>query len=239
MGNAAADAAAQMANRDRGGAAWALWKEASDAVVSANFVGDVIRSHLVEVNRQWYYRQGSDTPAVHATRVAKSVPMVWTGSGQAVYRRGQLRRFFGGAFVDRVQSWWNDLIDFGGGQLRWISYAELYLDWQLTERHAGVVKVQGKWCEYSDPAMVPEQTPFRTRCKYFRLMVQQWSRDIKVKFATTTGRPECSFLQCHIGCASLPVKRDRMAIVESWLRRKVSKPITGLGVELDGVPPAW
>ena len=222
-GNAAADAAAQAANRDRGAQVWALWKEASDAVVSANYVGDVIRSHLVEVNKQWYHRQGTDSPAVHATRMAKSVPMSWSGTAPAVYRRGQLRKFFGAEFVDRVQTWWNSLIDFDAPSLHWISYAELYLDWQLTVGHAGVVKLKRKWYEFSDPAMVPEQTPFRQRCKFFRLMVQQWSRDIKVKFATTTGRPSCAFLQCHIGCASIPVKRDRLAMVDAWLRHHVSR----------------
>ncbi len=239
-GNSAADAAAQAANRDRGGRIWELWKETSDSVVQSIHVGNSIRAHLVAVNRRWFLRTGEiDAPDVHVTRVAKSIPTKWKCQGPVGEVSGKVVRFFGRSFCDRLRAWWNELVDFSGVGNEWVSYAEIYLDWQLRERHAGVIKIQGEWFEFSDPAMAPEQQSFRTRVKYFRLLLQQWGRDAGVEFASRTGRSNSGFLQCHVGVASIPVKRDRLAFVEAWLRKHVEGPILGLGGDLDNIPPAW
>ena len=238
-GNAAADMAAQTANKDRGSKVWALWQEASQEVGQALYVGKVIRTHIAEVNRQWFqFFRGSDQPAVHSTRVAPSVPVLWECNGPCERVGGMVARFFGQSFANRLRLWWNGLINFDAEQVSWVSYAELYLDWQLVERHAGVAKLAGRWTEYSDIGMVPEQTSFRVRAKYFRLLLQQLARDIQVRFATQTSRPLCQVFQVHIGVASIPVHRGRLCRVHEWLRQKVPQPITEQG-RLDEIPPAW
>ncbi len=238
-GNAAADAAAQGANRDRSPAAWALWTAATEEVIRANHVGDVIRAHIVEVNKRWYkWQRGSDSPAVHVTRVAQSGPTIWECEGRCNSAVGKVARFLGTEFADRFKRWWNDIVNFDLDHGQWVSYIELYLDWQLVEKHAGVLKVQGRWQELHDAAMVPEQWTFRVRCKYFRLLLQQFARDIGVKFSTQTSRPGSPAIQCHVGMAFIPVHRSRLACVEEWLRRKVSHHIVA-PEHLDNIPPAW
>ncbi len=238
-GNAAADSAADAANRDRGPHAWSLWSDVSEAVAKAQHVSTVIRSHLVAVNRRWYQRfQGTDQPAVHQTRVARSIPVVWENGGPYSLSRGQVAKFFGSGFAERVQQWWNSVVDFEATEVGWVSYVELYLDWQMVEKHPGVAKHEGRWFEFSDLAMIPERFTFRVRCKYFRLLIQQLARDMKVQFATQTNRPSCQYLQLHVGVASIPIRRGRLSVVADWLKGKVPRPIA-VQEMLDEIPPAW
>ena len=122
--------------------------------------------------------------------------------------------------------------------MSWVSFAQLYVDWMLTLKRPGVAKVSGKWYDGSMPRIVAESFSFPTRSKWFRLLYQQWSKDIHVRCATATMRPSSAMLACHVGCTALPVRRGRLSAVEAWLGLKLSGPVLGLGAGLS-LPPAW
>ena len=137
-----------------------------------------------------------------------------------------------------MRTWWLSLIQPSQAP-RWISFAQLYIDWQFMTKRAGVTKIDNKWHVFDNFGEVPEQTSFRTRCKHFRLMLQRFAKDAGIRFATCTGRPDSEWLQCHVGCASVPVDSERMLAVDRWLKQKLLKPIFGQGASLDLIPPAW
>ena len=241
-GNNAADRAAKQANQDRGAEFWRLHKTYGDAVVKSRCVGDTIREHLVRVNRRWlqHSQTGGSTPEVHATRQAREHTMMWQCDGPPQRVSGRFRKLFGHALVSAMWDWWHEIIDFSdSAEVKWISYAELYIDWQIQCRHPGVVKVQGHWYDASSPEIVAESYTFRARCKWFRLMVQQWAKDVCCKFSKVTCRPDCQWLACHIGCAAMPVKSARRHIIHEWLRKHLASPVLGLGSSLDTLPPGW
>ena len=101
--------------------------------------------------------------------------------------------------------------------MSWVSFAQLYVDWMLTLKRPGVAKVSGKWYDGSMPRILAESFSFPTRSKWFRLLYQQWSKDIHVRCATARMRPSSAMLACHVGCTALPVRRDRLSAVEAWL----------------------
>ena len=134
---------------------------------------------------------------------------------------------------------WNGLVNHEGSEPEWISFAQLYVDWQITMHHAGVTKITGKWTIFDQDGATPEQVSLRKRCKHFRLMIQQFAKDAKIDMATCTGRPCSDLLQCHIGCASIAICNDRRLAVDRWLKSRLTKPVFGLGESLDAIPPGW
>ena len=243
VGNNSADRAARAANSDRGHDFWQLWKRYSDEVCRAKFVGSTIRDHIVAVNARWKQRVDADgaTPAVHATKQAKHHQMKWQSPPLDYPFGPRFQRLFGSKLLHQVKQWWSDIIDeTDGAQVSWVSYAQLYIDWQLKCKHAGILKINGGWVDASDsPGYVPHHYSFRARCKWFRLMIQQFGRDGNFQFARATVRPVSSWLACHVGCASLPIRPTRLDRVETWLADHLHQPILGLGEGLDRLPPAW
>ena len=75
--------------------------------------------------------------------------------------------------------------------------------------------------------------------KWFRLALQQFWKDVSVVVGRATTRPVSAQLQCHVGCASLPAKQDRLDRVDRWIRDHRLGSITGLGAKLDQLKPAW
>ena len=241
-GNNAADRAAKQANTDRGADFWRLHRAYVDAVVQSRCVGDTIREHLVRVNRRWlqFSQSEGSKPEVHATRQAREHPMVWQCDGPPRSVSGRFRKLFGDVLVGAMWDWWHEIIDFSASaEVKWVSYAELYVDWQIQCRHPGVVKVKGQWYDAGSPEVVAESFSFRARCKWFRLMVQQWAKDVGCSFAKVTCRPDCEWLACHIGCAAMPIKSARRHMIHEWLRNHLATPVLGLGSGLDSLPPGW
>ena len=238
-GNQSADGAAKQANVDRSPAVWSLWHELVQETARLRRVGNDIRNHMVAVNRRWLaYSTSLNVPVVHRTRVANLPPMKWVHPATLPVVKGLFRRYFGVEFAMKVSKWWLSLVH-PSAEPSWISFAQLYVDWQLNTGSAGVTKFGRKWHVYGVAGDVPEQKAFRVRCKHFRLMLQQFAKDAGISFATCTGRPQSDWLQCHIGCASVAADSQRIQAVETWLKRKVPKPIFGHGISLDQIPPAW
>lgn len=145
---------------------------------------------------------------------------------------------FGDSLARKVWQWWMASID-DSAPVSWISFAQLYLSFQLEQKHAGPLRQGRGWIDSAQFPVTPEATKFRIRCKYFRLMMQNLWKTHGWIVGRGTLRPKSNVLTCHIGCCSIPIKLERVAAVESWLEQKVQGVIAGLGVKLDSLPPAW
>ncbi len=240
LGNAKVDAVAKSTNTDRPGWFWDIWQQVALQTSQAEFLAESVRDHIVQVNRRWHERNPTETlPEAHVTRQAIESTK-WFSDGGLVTEVGvRFQRLFGSSMQLRMMRWWNSILDHGSQCLHWVSYAQLYIDWQLEEHHPGVLKLHGVWHDGGEQGAAAEQYNFRSRSKWFRLMVQQWSRDADRRFGRSTTRPQSPWLSCHIGCASLPVKRCRLEAVNSWLAAHLDGPVLGQGEALDRLPPAW
>ena len=239
-GNGAADMAAKSANKDRGDRFWMLWQAAVDEVCRSRVVSEQIRDHLVAVNRRWYqFSVGEPArPECPVVKQAKEQVMKWVVDEQLERPLARFGKLFGLTIAGMMEQWWGSLID-PAGEVQWISYAQLYIDWQLEMAHPGPLKIQGKWYDGGQFGVTPESFTFRQRSKWFRLCVQQWARDLNISFAKVTTRPSSVWLACHIGAASIPILQSRRLRCEEWLRQRLTAPVVGLGEHLDCLPPAW
>ena len=244
IGNACVDAAAKAANSQRSPDAWSLWSQHAKAVVSQQQIAEAIRSQQLAVGKRWTVEYGKHCevlPAVpHAPREARPLPFRCSGLTMPDSAPLAIISSWGSDFTELFLQWWGDIIDFQTPPTCWISFAQLYVDFQLMVHHPGLEKRGRVWFNPTLlPGSMPERHSFRLRCTWFRLTLQQWLKAIGVEATTAQTRPSSCHLACHIGCIALPAKPARLHHVEQWLRRCISQPIRGLGAGLDALPPGW
>ena len=243
ISNACVDHAARMANQDRGTAAWDLWTCHSQSVHKHGVVAAEIQRHHLLVSQRWteeYSQASSQLPTTKPPRDVRQKPMFCSGLCTPLDSPRCVVKSWGPDFAELFRTWWGDLFESDHSLVGWTSFAQLYIDFQLQFRHPGLVKFQRGWLNPTSlPGTMPESHPFRRRCKWFRLVVQQWMKAIGVEVSKAVARPSSSILCCHIGCVALPAKQSRLNHVEDWLRDHINVPICGLGSGLDAIPPAW
>ena len=190
---------------------------------------------------RWSQEVDSKPPVVELEpRLGKLHSMVWSNVQKVRAVPRSVQKDLGDAFAERLVAWWNDVIDWSPeGQPQWISFSQLYLHFQLTQRHPGLIRVKRGWKDPSAVSLlIPEDVSFRTRCKWFRLYLQATWKTMGFEIGKALTRPRSVTLVCHVGCASVPVKQMAWQLVEEWLQNK-SPPIRGHGEQMDRLPVAW
>ena len=116
----------------------------------------------------------------------------------------------------RFSKWWDRMLAVDGSELLWVSFAQLFIHWVVTEEHPGVLKAGNDgWMldvEYSAAAV---SFSFRTRSKRFRLLMFQGycvATGWQVGYASL--RPGSDHIHCQVGCVSGPLKADAHALVQ-------------------------
>ena len=141
---------------------------------------------------------------------------------------------------DKVFDWWNDLFAEGDTPTGWVSFAQLYILFQMHSKHIGVIRSGRGWLNPNDqPGCVPERFSFKVRLKWFRLVIQKFWRLTGFRIGTACTRPRSSMISCHVGCASIPLADEKIQIIDDWLRERLPAPITGQGKDLNKVPLAF
>lgn len=208
IGNACVDHAARMANNDRGVAAWDLWTRHSQLVYKHSVVAAEIQRHHLLVSQRWTEEYSNTVPRLPTTkppREAKQKPMFCLGLSTPLDSPGTVVKSWGLEFAELFRAWWRNLFELDHSVVSWTSFAQLYIDFQLQCKHPGLVKFQRGWLDPQNlPGTMPENHPFRRRCKWFRLLVQQWLKATGVEVSKAVTRPSSLLLCCHIGCIALP-----------------------------------
>lgn len=135
--------------------------------------------------------------------------------------------------------WWNEIVDWTNQKVCWVSFAQLYIHFQLTVRHPGLLRNKRKWVDPEVQQLcIPEDHSFRERSKWFRLSLQQLWKVAKFHIGTASTRPQSRMLLCHVGCVSMSIVDGALDFVDCWLDGKIN-PVMGCGVGLDRIPAAW
>ena len=237
VGNRAADHAAAIANWNRGTEFWQLWLEHATAVVNFAYVSNSIREHMVRVSEQW---EACAIPeVVLATpmhRRSRQFVLEWEPHAEIKECVGKFRQCFH-TIADEFLAWWHSGVNCPDSPVRWVSFCQLYIDWQLQTGHPGMLKSHNRWV---DPLVVqgctPEMYQFKLRSKWWRLTIQQFIKDHGIKTRWINGRPASTMLQCFLGCISLPWSNQRLIAVDDWLRLHLRSPALGQGQALEVLP---
>jgi len=235
VGNMTADDAAKRANADRSDEFWALWSKHVVAVERNKLLGVWVRSHIAKVGSLWTNQ--CPTPATDAApqKVRRRIlpPLVWHGNGKLEVIGRYFSRLFGESFQQHIVAWFDSIWDLAE-EVRWVSFAQLFVLYRLQTGAHGVIKIGGKWHVFLEGGeMTPEQFRFSRRCKGFRLMLQALFKAGKLQVHTCTTRPVSQYLLCHIGCLALPLKSLLHDKVEWWLGNNLLRPIRGGSTNLE------
>ena len=223
MGNAAADSAAKSANMARQDSVWDLWSCYSQQVVRFNHIGETIRGHMLRVSNRWHQRKFAEKDGCEVRqpdlRQSRQFPIKWESPGAIQSVGGVFHQRFG-FLHDRFLQWWNANTG-GTDQVRWISFMHLYLDWQMTFQHPGVLLIDGQWYDGATSGLVPEDFHHNLRTKWWRLMMQQFFRDAEITVGRATLPPASSVIYQFVGAASIPWPSYRIERIDTWISQRM------------------
>ena len=206
--NAQVDLLAKTANLDRGEPFWECWKTHVNAVHGAQTLHQQIcRIHLAVAKRSVHQEDATtlDEIPVPAPRPMREFQMIFDVGQWAGELPQQFAQEYGHAMASRILRWWTiRTTGKGVGQLRWLPFAHLYVDYQLAFGCPGPVKSGPNWLDWSTrPYLEPEKNPFLSRLKWFRrCMIFFWKlTGQQVGLAQCRGDSSC--IQSFVNCASL------------------------------------
>ena len=224
--NLCADEAARVANVGRPAATWELWTRHAAETTENRHVGELIARHQVACQQRWF--RDVSTPVViadYVPRQGREFPMKWIPPAEPL-DGARFVRAFSRDLLAKLDSWWQTVFVPGGGDLQWIAFSQLFLHWVLFTGHPGVVKHGKQWLDGGTRLANPcSSFNFRTRSKWFRLMIQEYGKSRGWDFACATLRPRSEYMTCHVGCVSAPMVPGEWEHVETWLRGRVLHPI--------------
>lgn len=227
--NDCADRAAKEANQNRPPSLWSLWGRHMEAVETNRHFGKVVRDHMVAVAKHW---KETRDEVVGARRGLGIPAPSWPATESLQVSKQTFRRQFGAAYLSKIGQWFDTLWAVTE-PVRWVSYAQLYISYQLHFRDFGVWKKSGRWYVLGETeGTTGEQFRFASLCKFFRLMLQQFMKDCGIKFRSASTRPFSQMLQCHVGCLGLPIRLVKQQEVERWLETNVVRPLRGSSSKL-------
>ena len=237
-GNNAVDRAAALANQTRPEAIWNLWSAYVDQVCRNSHVSAWVQSHIVAVGRLWSQSVCTPEPSVppppRPVRSSNRHPtLIWEDPFHLELQCPTFRKFFGTPLAVAVHSWLTSVRDLAQ-PLKWVSFLQLYISFR---RHQGawyITKEAGKWvAEHGTQAELANHTRLNVRVKHFRLMLQQYFRDAKVRCSCATVRPTSHWIACFRGSVGFHLSQQEFQAVESVFARQLTAPATGAGKVLE------
>ncbi len=224
IGNSIADRAAGDANQDRSPWVWELWTEFQQQHCRLQYIGEQIRTLMVQVSLLWKANRTSDVDLVAScsrpVREARSFQQRWISPGIIHSVNGVWHRRFHTMEAVFLQ-WWNSRVQ-DQSDIVWVSFVQLYLDWMMSTKHMGVLNLAQQWIDTgASPGRTPEQYRFRERSRWWRLCLQQFFKDAAIEVATCTCRPQSRVLHVLLGAASLPWPSHRLEAVDCWIAQQV------------------
>ena len=223
LGNTAADSAAKSANLARDSTVWDLWSAHSQHVTRLSYIGKVVRNFMVQVSTRWLQRQFTSKdglePRQPESRPGRVFPVQWEQTGPVQQIGGVFHRRFGFLETNFLQ-WWN-VNTCCSNSPRWISFMHLYLDWQMTYGHPGVLLIDGQWYDASSAGLTPESYHHNVRTKWWRLLMQQFFRDAGIQVGRATLPPYSSVVYQFVGAASIPWPSHRIERIDNWISERL------------------
>eukprot|EP00435_Cladocopium_sp_Y103_P022982 s4739_g5.t1 len=220
------DQVAKHANLNRSQDFWNLWTQHVEQVHAAALLHSQVCALHVAVGKRSVKSAESETlddeVIREAPRPLRVFPMLFrlTDWGSALPL--SFTAEYGSGLAERVGRWWRARTESDRrGDIRWISFAHLYVDYQLTYGCPGPIQSGKKWLDaFTRPYLDPERHPFLHRLKWFRRCLKVFWKATKQEVGMATCRPEGSSIQSFIASASLCWDIDSWAGAELWLAVK-------------------
>lgn len=242
--NDSADLAAKAANLSRTPDFWRLWGSLRDEWGEGKRLHqEIFRLHLAVAEMSCAAHTATtideidDRPQQRQPRVfeAHYDDSRWTREISP-----QLFRVFPGKLPKKVFDWWTQRTQgVHAGEVRWIPFHVLYLDYQMTFGCPGPIRLGKNWVEWAmRPHLVPEKHSHAVRVRWFRQFLQMFWRSSNLDVRTATCRCDIEILPAFLPCASVPWDRGYVRCIEEWLGRTLKTHCARNAHELRCLPMA-
>lgn len=240
--NSTADLAARFANLDRGLDFWNFWRSHAEAVTAAEVLhAQAWQLHLQVAQRSVTTDKATtlDEVTERTTKPTREFEKVfdisrWTGNLPLGFANE-----YGPGMATRISTWWRNRTSNGGGEVRWISFIHLYIDYQLTWGCAGPLKRKSMWLDsLLRPYVDVNQFHFLHRVRWFRRCLKQFWNQSSQKIGMAQCRCDSEILQSHVQSASVRWDAATLAISETWLAEHCKGPVARGTKQVQTLPVA-
>ena len=133
---------------------------------------------------------------------------------------------YGAGLAHRVGRWWlSRTTSDDAGDIRWISFAHLYVDYQLTFGCPGPVKHGAQWLDaLTRPYLDPEKHPFLVRLKWFRRCLKVFWKLTGQTVGMAACKAEGDSIQSFVNAASVRWSYFSWNGAEHWIATECNGP---------------
>ena len=237
-----ADRAARAANEARPAAFWDIWERHVAATCAATKLSDQIRAVHLAVGKRQVQADQSEVPVDQPIQVRQRrefVPLFALGQWRGAMLP-KFARLYGHTVHQKIVRWFlARLTGDQGGEPIWISFVQLYIDFQLAWGHPGPLRIQNQWVDIDSRSyLTAEAHPFRQRVRWFRQCMKAFFTEAAITVGLEQCRPRSETIQAFMPSASLPWDLRALAEVERWLTEQLTAPCVRSASALCSLPPA-
>ena len=210
------DVAAGNFNRKRTSEFWQIWQTAKrDWEIRQRFCQTVAKIH-VQVGRR------ADLQLRVPKEKKQILPQAGSESNVVQPRCYEITKRLldkhGLWIMQQIQMWWHITGERSlgtKGQLRWISFIQLYVDFQLTTGHQGPTFLKNKWFPDASVFPVCDKPDWGAHCRWFQLVLKGYWKSNGLSIAVRSGPPDSSALAFWAVNAHLCWDENRMEKIDA------------------------
>ena len=237
--NDVADRTARQANQDRPSSFWDVWEAHVQAVGASETVYQQVRELHLAVGRRQVQCHVSADSGDHVpgpVRQTREFAPSFTRGGWDGCLLPRVSRLYGSTVMQKISQWFlGRLAD--KADLVWVSFAQLYLDFQIAVGHPGPLRVNGQCVDAEQrPYLTVETFTFKQRTKWFRLCLKHLWKEAGVSVGMEQCRPTSTAITAFLPSASLPWDAHSLAVVDDWLGKHLPDPCARAAGALNGLP---
>ncbi|CAL1169264.1 unnamed protein product [Cladocopium goreaui] len=223
------DGVAKHANLDRSADFWTFWSTHARLTAAARVLHSQVCALHVAVAKRSVQTEAATTldeapcPAPKPLRVfeVKFQVDTWTGDLPLTFTNE-----YGTGLAHRIARWWKHrTCSTEAGEVRWITFAHLYVDYQLTFGCPGPIKSGRIWLDaFTRRYLDPEQHSFLTRLKWFRRCLKVFWKATNQQIGMAQCRATGDAIQSFVQAASLKWHQPSWQGAEHWLAMECNGP---------------
>ena len=140
----------------------------------------------------------------------------------------------------RLVLWWKErTLNATMAEPVWVSFAHLYIDYQLAWGCAGPIKSGQGWLDVATrPYIEPERHNFLQRVKWFRRCLKYFWQHTEQKIGLAQCRPVGTSILSYVTCASLQWDEICLTKADQWIMERCREPCHRGSSALKGLPLA-
>lgn len=226
--NSAVDTLACAANKARPASFWELWERLSTECRAARKLHQQVgQVHLAVAKMSvWNCPEAEAEPDEPVEpREARVFSMDYAAPSGALTAPPVAARKYGYDMVARMLAWWSKRVQPGApSERQWLSFSQLYVDYQLTYGCPGPLRLNQQWVDAAHRKHLDvERFDFNQRSKWFRQALKQVLQEAGFTLSFSNSRPSTTVIVAYVSCAAVSWDRWCIEQVDGWMSQHLGQ----------------